>query len=46
MGDIGVHAFNVIEYTTGIPVKEILCDFNYLYEDNKMDIDGTVLLRL
>lgn len=45
MGDIGVHAFNMIEYTTGLTIKDILCDFNYLYEDNKMDVDGTVLLR-
>ncbi len=46
MGDIGVHAFNLVEYTTGLKVKSLLCDFNYLYEDNKMDIDGTVLIRM
>lgn len=46
MGDIGVHAFNLIEYTTGLKVKSLLCDFNYLYEDNQMDVDGTVLIRL
>lgn len=46
MGDIGVHAFNLIEYTTGLKIKSLLCDFNYLYEDNEMDVDGTVLLRL
>ncbi|MBC2838398.1 Gfo/Idh/MocA family protein [Robiginitalea sp. SC105] len=46
MGDIGVHAFNMIEYTTGLKVKSLLCDFNYLYEDNVMDVDGTVLIRL
>jgi predicted dehydrogenase len=46
MGDIGVHAFNLVEYTTGLKVKELLCDFNYLYEDNKMDVDGTVLIRM
>ncbi|MCR1023378.1 Gfo/Idh/MocA family protein [Cellulophaga baltica] len=45
MGDIGVHAFNMIEYTTGMQVKSILADLNYLYEDNQMDIDGTVLVR-
>ena len=45
MGDIGVHAFNLIEYTTGLDIKKILCDFNYIYEDNKMDVDGTVLVR-
>lgn len=46
MGDIGVHAFNLIEYTTGLKIKSVLCDFNYLYEDNKMDIDGTALIRI
>lgn len=46
MGDIGVHAFNMIEYTTGLPIKSILADFNYLYEDNQMDVDGTVLIRM
>ena len=46
MGDIGVHAFNLIEYTTGLKVQSVLCDFNYLYEDNQMDVDGTVLIRM
>ncbi|MDC6350413.1 Gfo/Idh/MocA family oxidoreductase [Zeaxanthinibacter sp. PT1] len=45
MGDIGVHAFNMIEYTTGIKIKSLLADFNYLYDDNQMDVDGTVLIR-
>ena len=26
MGDIGVHAFNLIEYTTGLEIKEVLSD--------------------
>jgi predicted dehydrogenase len=46
MGDIGVHAFNMIEFTTGLQIKSLLCDFNYLYDDNQMDVDGTVLLRM
>ncbi|AKA35169.1 Gfo/Idh/MocA family protein [Flagellimonas lutaonensis] len=46
MGDIGVHAFNMVEYTTGLKVRSLLCDFNYLYEDNQMDVDGTVLIRM
>ena len=33
MGDIGVHAFNMIEFTTGLQVKSILADLNYLYDD-------------
>ena len=46
MGDIGVHAFNMIEYTTGLKIRSLLCDFNYLYSDNLMDVDGTVLIRM
>ena len=46
IGDIGVHAFNLIEYTTGLKINSILSDFNYLYEDNQMDVDGTVLVRM
>lgn len=45
IGDIGTHAFDMIEYVSGLEVKEILADLNYLYKDNVMDIDGTVLLR-
>ena len=26
-------------------IKSILADLNYLYDDNKMDIDGTALIR-
>ncbi len=46
VGDIGTHAFNMIEYVSGIQIKMILADLNYLYTDNRMDIDGTILLRL
>lgn len=45
IGDIGTHAYNMAEYVTGMKVDKILADLNYLYEDNPMDIDGTVLLR-
>ncbi|WP_339647743.1 Gfo/Idh/MocA family oxidoreductase [uncultured Salegentibacter sp.] len=45
IGDIGTHAFDMIEYVTGLEVKELLADLNYVYSDNKMDVDGTVLLR-
>lgn len=46
IGDIGVHAFNMVEYTTGLKIKSILSDFNYLYKDNAMDVDGTILIRM
>jgi len=45
MGDIGVHAFNLIEYTTGLKIKEILSDLSTVKEDIRLDLDGTVLLR-
>ncbi len=45
MGDIGVHAFNLIEYTTGLEVKEVLSDLNPVKENIELDLDGTVLLR-
>lgn len=46
IGDIGVHAFNLIEYTTGLTVEKLLADVDTLYPDNLMDVDGTVLLRM
>lgn len=45
MGDIGVHAFNLIEYTTSLEVQEVLSDLSPVKEGIKMDLDGTVLLR-
>jgi len=45
IGDIGTHAFDMIEFVTGLEISKVLADLNYLYEDNVMDIDGTVLIR-
>ncbi|NLA49606.1 MAG: Gfo/Idh/MocA family oxidoreductase, partial [Bacteroidales bacterium] len=45
MGDIGVHAFNLIEYTTGLEIQEILSDLNHIKDGIELDLDGTVLLR-
>lgn len=45
VGDIGTHAFDMIEYVTGLEVSQVLSDLNYLYEDNSMDVDGTILIR-
>ena len=45
MGDIGVHAFQMVEYTTGLKTKKVLSDLNTLYPDNALDVDGTALLR-
>jgi predicted dehydrogenase len=46
MGDIGTHAFNMVEYTTGLRIAALLADLNYLYEDNQMDIDGNIFLKM
>ncbi|MDH5474797.1 MAG: Gfo/Idh/MocA family oxidoreductase [Cyclobacteriaceae bacterium] len=46
IGDIGLHGFNLVEYTTGIEINEVLSDLNHLYDDNPLDVDGTVLLRM
>lgn len=46
MGDIGVHAFNLIEYTTGLEIEQVLADLNPVKDNVPLDLDGTVLLRL
>ncbi len=45
MGDIGVHAFNLIEYTTGLEVQQVLADLSSIKDGVQLDLDGTVLLR-
>lgn len=45
VGDIGTHAFDMLEYVTQLKVKSVLADLNYVYDDNEMDVDGTILLR-
>ncbi|PKG41380.1 Gfo/Idh/MocA family protein [Psychroflexus sp. MES1-P1E] len=46
LGDIGTHAFNMIEYVSDLKIESVLSDLNFVYKDNKMDVDATVLLRL
>ena len=46
IGDIGTHAFQMLEYVSGLKVNSLLSDLNYLYDENKMDVDGTILVRL
>ena len=45
VGDIGTHAFNMAEYLTGQEVKSVLADLNTRYDDNQLDVDGTILIR-
>jgi len=46
IGDIGTHAFDMLEYVSNLKVSKLLSDLNYLYQDNPMDVDGTILLRM
>jgi len=45
MADIGVHAFNMIEYATGLEVQQVLGVLSTLKEENPLDLDGNVLLK-
>jgi predicted dehydrogenase len=45
MGDIGTHAFNMLEYVTGLKVTQICADINIVVEGRQLDDDGSVLLR-
>jgi predicted dehydrogenase len=45
MADIGVHAFNLVEYTTGLKVRKILSDLSTISPRVTLDLDGTVLLQ-
>jgi predicted dehydrogenase len=45
IGDIGVHAFNLVEFVTGLNVTELCADLNRVVPGRSLDDDGTVLLR-
>ena len=46
MGDIGVHAANLVEYVTGLRIREVLADLSNFAAPHGLDDDGSVLLRL
>ncbi|MCQ2389129.1 MAG: Gfo/Idh/MocA family oxidoreductase [Kiritimatiellae bacterium] len=46
MGDIGVHAANLVEYVTGLKIKSLLADLTSFVAPRGLDDDGNVLLRL
>ncbi|RZK12389.1 MAG: Gfo/Idh/MocA family oxidoreductase, partial [Hymenobacter sp.] len=46
MGDIGTHAFNLLEYVTGLQVEKLCADINTIVPGRQLDDDGAVLLRL
>lgn len=45
MGDIGTHAFNLVEYVTGLEVKKLCADINTVVENRSLDDDGAILLK-
>jgi predicted dehydrogenase len=46
LGDIGVHAFNLLEYVACDEVRELCCDKNAFLPDRELDDDANILLRL
>ena len=46
VADIGVHAFTMIEYVTGLEVKTLLADISSFAPGNKLDDDASILMRL
>ena len=46
MGDIGTHAWHLIEYITGLKVEEVCTDLNTYVEGRLVDDDGASLLKL
>ena len=46
MGDIGTHAFNLLEYVSGLHVTELCADINTVVPNRRLDDDGAVLLKL
>ena len=45
MGDIGVHAFNIAEYISGLQVTKLCADINITVAGRQLDDDGTVLFK-
>jgi predicted dehydrogenase len=45
MADIGVHAFNLAEFVTGLEVRELCASLSSVVPGRRLDDDGTVLLR-
>jgi predicted dehydrogenase len=46
MGDIGTHAFNLLEYVSGLQVTKLCADINIVVDGRQLDDDGAVLLKL
>lgn len=46
VADIGVHAFHLVEYVTGLKTKKLLADLSSFAPGNRLDDDASVLIRL
>ncbi len=46
MGDIGIHAANLVEFVTGLEIRQVLADLSSFVAPRGLDDDGNVLLRL
>ena len=46
LGDIGTHAFNLLEHVTGLRVQRLLAVLKTYVEGRRLDDDDTVLLEL
>ena len=46
LGDVGTHAFNLLEYVTGDKVVELCADASTFLPDRKLDEDANILVRL
>jgi len=45
MADIGVHAFNLAEYVSGLKITRLCADLNRTVAGRQLDDDGSVLLK-
>ncbi|MBB5268575.1 Gfo/Idh/MocA family protein [Algibacter amylolyticus] len=46
LGDIGTHAENLVEYISGLKIKELAADLGVFGEGRTLDDDGNLLLRM
>jgi len=46
VADIGVHAFTIVEYVTGLATKSLLADISSFAPGNRLDDDASILMRL
>lgn len=46
VADIGVHAFTMVEYVTGLEIKSLIADLSTFAPGNKLDDDASFLMRM